>query len=97
MLQLTDGVFRIWTYAVSQNHEAQQVHVDHMSFNLLLSHVQQVQLVSMLNYAHRHCHHPEAVAAEVIPHLCKIVGLQIHWVCGGGGGGGGGGGPGTGG
>ena len=71
MLQLTDGFFRIWADAVSQYHEAQQVHVDHMGLNLLLSHVQQVQLVSMVDGAHCHSHHPEAVAAKVIPHLCK--------------------------
>ena len=76
MLQLTNGVFRIRTYAVSQHHETQQVQVHHMGLNLLLSHVQQVQAVGVLDGTHRHRHHPEAVAAEIIPHLCKQVGCQ---------------------
>ena len=80
MLQLTDSVLRIQTDAVSQYHEAQQVQVDHMGLNLLLSHVQQVQLVSMVDSSHRHCHHPEAVAAEIIPHLRKQVGSQSQGV-----------------
>ena len=72
MLKLVDGFFRVRADVVSQHHQAQQVHMGHMGLDLVLSHVQQIQLMSIVNHANCHGHHPEAVAAELISDLKSI-------------------------
>ena len=69
ILQLSYGALGVRADVVSQNHEAQQLHVGHMGLHLLLSHAQQVQLMHVWNDAHCHGHQPEAVAAEPISDL----------------------------
>ena len=76
MLKLVDGVLRVRADVISQHHEAQQVQVGHMALNLLLSHVQQAQLVHIVNGANCNGHQAEAIAAEVVSHL-RTEGLSL--------------------